>query len=351
MATNVAAKAVAEAVGHMLETAANVSHLHGKTVCVTGAGGFLAGHLTKQLLIDGCKVHGTVRDPESSSISYLKSLPGATGQLQLFKADLLKPNSFDEAISGCDIVFHTASPVVILNAGNPDDVTKPAIEGTKNVYESCKKAGVKKIVTTSSFATIIFGHDHTVDETPYTDKEWNTVSKPSIDDAGHTYRFAKVEAEKYGWEFAKENPDISLITINPPMIIGPWLEGYSRPNDSSIVIANILNGKTEPAKSGGIGWVDVRDVVAAHIAASTEGGAHGRYLINTESLLHHEVHKILAELFPESKVCLTAPTESLKKPLFDITRTTKELQWHPQHSIHDALREQGQSLKRCGLLS
>lgn len=81
---------------------------------------------------------------------------------------------------GCEYVFHMASPVVLLHAVDPDLVVGPAKNGTLAVLEACRQAHtVKRVVMTSSFATVIFGHDHTTDSSPYTDKEWNNVSKPS----------------------------------------------------------------------------------------------------------------------------------------------------------------------------
>ena len=90
-----------------------------ETVCVTGAGGFIAGHVVKQLLEAGHTVRGTCRDPASKAVAYLRELPGATERLTLLPADLLTASSFDKAISGCTYVFHVASPVVILEAVEP----------------------------------------------------------------------------------------------------------------------------------------------------------------------------------------------------------------------------------------
>ena len=84
----------------------------GKTVCVTGASGFIASHCVQQLLATGYTVHGTVRSLENrEKVAHLEALPFAATRLKLFEADLLVDGSFDAAVAGCDAVLHTASPL------------------------------------------------------------------------------------------------------------------------------------------------------------------------------------------------------------------------------------------------
>ncbi|XP_050154019.1 phenylacetaldehyde reductase-like isoform X2 [Malus sylvestris] len=86
----------------------------GKTVCVTGASGYIASWLVKLLLQKGYTVKATVRDPnDPKKTEHLRSLDGAKERLHLFKADLLEEGAFDAAVDGCQGVFHTASPVLI----------------------------------------------------------------------------------------------------------------------------------------------------------------------------------------------------------------------------------------------
>ncbi|CAB4303474.1 unnamed protein product [Prunus armeniaca] len=84
---------------------------HGQTVCVTGAGGFIASWIVKLLLERGYIVRGTLRNPDDPKNAHLRELEGAQDRLTLRKADLLDFESLKEAINGCDGVFHTASPV------------------------------------------------------------------------------------------------------------------------------------------------------------------------------------------------------------------------------------------------
>ncbi|CAN6554410.1 unnamed protein product [Malus baccata var. baccata] len=126
-------------------------------VCVTGASGYLASRLTKQLLLSGYHVIGTVRDlGNQKKLAHLWKLEGATERLRLVEADLTKECSFDDAILGCHGVFHSASPVMEKPSSDPKrEILEPAIEGTLNVLRSCKKnPSLRRVVFTSSSSTL-----------------------------------------------------------------------------------------------------------------------------------------------------------------------------------------------------
>ena len=125
-------------------------------VLVTGASGFIAAHVIRELLARGYRVRGTVRSlARARELAYLRELPGAAERLELVEADLMREGSFDAAAEGVHHVMHTASPYV-LHAEDPQrDLVDPAVKGTRTVLASCKKAGtVKRVVLTSSMAAI-----------------------------------------------------------------------------------------------------------------------------------------------------------------------------------------------------
>jgi dihydroflavonol-4-reductase len=119
------------------------------TVVVTGASGFIAGHIIEQLLAKGYKVKGSVRSlADGTKVKHLHdNFPG----LELFEADLLAPGSFDDAIAGSDYVIHTASPFIISVADPQRDLLDPAIKGTINVLEAVKKCafGIRRRLSIS----------------------------------------------------------------------------------------------------------------------------------------------------------------------------------------------------------
>jgi dihydroflavonol-4-reductase len=202
-----------------------------KVVLVTGAAGYIAGQLVKQLLELGYTVHGTVRSLSNKSrYSYLTQLPNASTHLKLFEADLSQEGAFDDAIAGTSIVFHTASPAnftLIASSSDPQrDVVDPAIQGTLNVLKSAAKTtSVKRVVVTSSNSAI---HDP-IDPAesrikPINEESWNTTAKLGAG-PGETYCVSKVEAEKAAWNYVEQNKDkisFDLVVINPTMNYGPY---------------------------------------------------------------------------------------------------------------------------------
>lgn len=115
--------------------------------CVTGATGFIGGHLTERLLARRHAVRGTVRNIGSTDAVFLRGLPHAEERLELVEADLLEPGSFDEAVMGCETVFHVASPFVFTASDPAEDLLAPAVDGTLNVLEACLASpAVKRVV-------------------------------------------------------------------------------------------------------------------------------------------------------------------------------------------------------------
>ncbi|ERN18655.1 hypothetical protein AMTRI_Chr12g272940 [Amborella trichopoda] len=261
----------------------------GKTVCVTGAGGFIASWLVKLLLERGYTVKGTVRNPGDPKNSHLRSLEGADQRLILCRADLMDYESLFEAIKGCQGVFHSASPVT----DDPEEMVEPAVKGTENVINAAAEAGVRRVVFTSSIGAVYMdpnrSSDAVVDESCWSDLEFCKNTK-------NWYCYGKAVAEQAAWEVAKER-GVDLVVVNPVLVLGPVLQ--STINASIVHVLKYLTGSAKTYANSVQAYVHVKDVAEAHILVFENPEANGRYLC-AESVLHRgEVVAILNKLFPE----------------------------------------------------
>jgi dihydroflavonol-4-reductase len=246
-------------------------------VCVTGASGFIAAHLVKQLLEQGYRVRATVRGaPEK--YPYLTNLAGAKERLDFYQANLLEEGAYDKVVDGCDYVLHTASPYIVNVKDSQKELVDPAVNGTLNVLKACEKSTtVKRVVITSSLAAIT---DEPHSDKVFSEADWNEKS----DLKRNPYFYSKVCAEKAAWSYLDAHKDtcgFDIVTINPFMVIGPSL-GPSL-NESNKVIRDLMHGKYPCLMTLNWGIVDVRDVAHSHILAMKTPEASGRYLIVNEN--------------------------------------------------------------------
>lgn len=279
-----------------------------KTVCVVGGTGFVASILIRQLLEKGYAVKTTVRDPDNlKKISHLTSLQ-ALGDLKILKGDLTEEGCFDEAVSGCDFVFHLATPVHFDSQDPENDMIKPAIQGTLNVLKACIKAKtVKRVIITSSAAAVSInqqtGTGLVLDEKSWTDIEFLSSAKPPT----WGYPASKTLAEKAAWEFAKENK-IDLITVIPSLMAGTPLTP-DVPSSCNLAMSLItgneflINGmKGMQMLSGSISITHVEDVCRAHIFLAEKESASGRYITCAVNTSVPELANFLNKRFPQYKV-------------------------------------------------
>lgn len=250
-------------------------------VLVSGANGFIAGHSIQKLLEQGHDVVGTVRDPSNTSkVQHLKDLPGAKEHLRLVAADLTDADPFS-AHADVDAVLHMASPYIVNAKDAQRDLVDPAVRGTRSMLEAVKASPrVKRVVLTSSMAAITDEPDGRV----LTERDWNTKSSLSR----NPYYFSKAEAERAGWAFMKqEEPTFDLVAINPFLVIGPSLTPAV--NTSNQTFIDIINGVYPAIMSLDWGFVDVRDVASAHIAALEQTDASGRHICASGNMTMQEV--------------------------------------------------------------
>ena len=267
-----------------------------KPVMVTGANGYVASWLVKKLLDEGVTVHAAVRSPNNEEkITHLKEAASkAKGDIKFFAGDLLKPNSYKEAMEGCELVYHTASPFT-LDVKNPQkELIEPAVNGTENVMNSAKEvSSVKRVVVTSSCAAIYTDAIDTVNAPAgrLTEDVWNTTA--SID--YQPYSLSKTLAEKKAWEIAKTQSNWDMVAINMPGVFGPPLNPHHTTSESMNILKMLGDGQLKMgAPKMGIGIVDVRDVAEAHYRAGYTPEANGRYITSAHETDLLQMAEVLA---------------------------------------------------------
>lgn len=271
-----------------------------KPVLVTGATGYVAGRLVEKLLSEGLTVHAAIRNPDDKEkTKYLDELASKLpGKIQYFKADLLNEGSYDAAMEGCQVVFHTASPFVRNVKDAQKDLVDPAVKGTTNVLESANRtASVERVVVTSSCAAIYGDAQDTLNmpNQTLTEEIWNTSSSLTH----QPYSYSKTVAEKVAWDIANKQDRWDLVTINPSFVMGPGINPFAT-SESFTIMKQVGNGDF---KMGGpefnIGIVDVRDLAEAHFRAGTYPNANGRNIISGHNSGLLEMAGWIKEEYPE----------------------------------------------------
>ena len=267
-------------------------------VMVTGATGYVAGWIVKRLLEEGVTVHAPVRDASNTGkLRYLNEIAASSpGEIRYFSADLLEEGSYAEAMAGCEIVFHTASPFFIGSSDPQKELVDPARLGTRNVLEEVNRtASVRRVVLTSSCAAI-YGDNADLKVTPngvFTEEVWNTTS--SLDH--QPYSYSKTVAEREAWAIHDQQDRWDLVVINPSFVIGPGVSPFGT-SESFKLIKQLGDGTLKTGMPRlGLGVVDVRDLAEAHLRGAFTPAAKGRYIASGHDSDFFELASALVERY------------------------------------------------------
>lgn len=246
------------------------------TVLVTGGSGFIASHCIPQLLAAGYDVRTTVRNlRREADVRILLKQAGADpgSRLSFFAADLESNAGWADAVAGCEYVLHVASPFPATVPKHEDELIIPAREGALRVLRASRNAGVRRVVLTSSFAAIGYGHKPQAE--PFNEHDWTNLNGEGLT----AYVKSKTIAEIAGWDFIatqEENSEggkLQLSVVNPVGVFGPALgPDYST---SILIVQRLLDGAVPGLPKLYFGAVDVRDVAALHLRAMTHPAANG----------------------------------------------------------------------------
>jgi len=241
------------------------------TVLVTGGSGFIGSHCVLQLLSAGHKVRTTIRNlRREADVRDLLKQGGADhdDRLTFAEADLEKDAGWPDAVKGCDYVLHVASPFPSAVPKDENDLIVPARDGALRVLRASRDAGVRRVVLTSSFAAI--GYGHPPQTAPFDETSWTDTNAPHV----QPYVKSKTIAERAAWTFIdREGGELELSVINPVGVFGPVLG----PNLSTsiLLIQRLMNGAMPGCPNMTFGVVDVRDVADLHLRAMVDPAAAG----------------------------------------------------------------------------
>lgn len=282
-----------------------------KKALVTGISGFVGQHCAVELLKKGYAVKGSLRSLSKTDevINGIKKEIDPNGNLEFCKLDLMKDDGWDKAMEGCDFVLHIASPFVVKVPKDENELIKPAVEGTLRVLKAAKKAGVKRVVLTSSTAAMQGGQHGIVkiNEDSWTDLNEKTVT---------AYFKSKTLSEKSAWEFIKNqsgDTKLELVVINPGPIYGPTLTG-NLANEAMDFFKKLIAGKVPMLPRAYSVMSDVRDVATIHVAALENEKANGKRFIVASEIPHaiQEIAQILKSNGYSKVSTRLAPTLLLK---------------------------------------
>lgn len=263
-----------------------------KKVLVTGISGYVGQHCAAELLKQGYAVRGSVRNLAKTEevVKGITKVIDPKGNLEFCELDLMKDAGWDKALEGCGFLLHVASPFVVKEPKDENELIKPAVDGTLRALKAAKKAGVKRAVVTSSIVAMFGGAKTSV---TINQDSWTDVGAKNVT----AYLKSKTLAEQSAWDFIKHQTGdntLELVVINPGPIYGPTLTG-NLANEAMDVFKKMITGQMPMVPQAGFVMSDVRDVAAIHVKALENEHANGKRFIVTTERAHsfQEVTQIL----------------------------------------------------------
>ncbi|EFC49465.1 predicted protein [Naegleria gruberi] len=310
-------------------------------VAVTGASGYIAGHIVKQLLENGHRVRGVVRDlSNKSKYDYLEKFANLENQLEFVQVN---DQNYENAFVGVDAVIHTATPYIYTAKDPQKEIVEPAVNLTRGVIEAALKNQVKRVVITSSGGAIF---SFPVPQGKiFTSNDWNLQSNLT----NNPYFYSKRLAEEEAWRLYKENSDkIEIVVVNPVYVLGPTLNPFI--NTSVENLKKYLLGEHETVQVGGIAIVDVRNVATAHVLAVEKKEAAGKRLICSGQVCNwSDIPKTLKQQFPQYAV--SKYTEFPEATTYGMdTQPLKDLGLVEYYSFEQTIRDTVESLLEHNLI-
>jgi dihydroflavonol-4-reductase len=270
-----------------------------RTVLVTGASGFIAKHIVKQLLERGDHVRASLRSLKREAevrAAVHGERPDLAGSLSFVTLDLTSDKGWAEAMAGVDALIHTASPFPLVQPKDENELIRPAVDGTLRALKAAKAAGVHRVVMTSSIASIAGGAP--VSGRAFDERDWTDVTIPGMT----AYTKSKTLAERAAWDYvAGEGAGLKLTAINPAFVLGTPLDQHY--GSSVGLVGRMLKGKDPMVPNMGFAIVDVEDVARAHVMAlDAEASIGQRIIAASDPLWFAEMGQVLKQAYPTRRI-------------------------------------------------
>ncbi len=265
-------------------------------VLLTGITGFLGGHIALTLLNEGFNVCGSMRDlSREESVRTMLAEHGAdVSRLTCIQLDLSQDAGWDQAAADADYLIHVASPFVTAMPRDKSELISPAVEGTERAINAALRAGVKRVVLTSSAVAIVNGRGPT-GPTHLGPEDWADPDGGKL----NAYAESKTRAERRAWDLMqKAGRAQDLTVINPGFILGPLLD--NDPGISGDLIRRFLSGEFPGVPDLYLHLIDVRDLAQIHTKALTDPGTFGCRVPAAFTMLSLlDIAKMLKTAMPE----------------------------------------------------
>ena len=251
-------------------------------VFVTGATGFLGSHVARVLIEQGAKLRLLVRNS-----SDLRNIADLSAEQVL--GDLREPASIEKAIAGCEVVFHVAADYRLW-VRDPDQMYRSNVEGTRGLLEAARKSGIRRVIYTSSVATMGFTSNGSLaDEN----------SPVSLGQMIGPYKRSKFMAEQIALAAGRSGMDV--VVVNPTTPIG---ERDIKPTPTGRIVVDFLKKKFPAYVDTGLNLVDATECARGHVAALEKGRSGERYILGGENLTLKQIFDRLAAItsLPSPKV-------------------------------------------------